>query len=196
MGQVALGFRSLFVKLSVFFVMASLLAWALGGTLWPRAEIVDYQGTSLGDQTWFWRLSVGGKQRGRASWQLMTRQRNQEPRSADGRSWDDCAGPVSAQGKIWFAGRSGFDDPWRIEAIGGDTVLLLPDRLAVERQLARLRAGLPLQDAQTIVRQRAAVLDPGGALAADDDSGLEAAAAPSVAPPRRAQAPGEAPSDG
>ena len=43
MGQVALGFRSLLIKLAVFFMMAVLLAWALGGTLWPRAEVADLQ---------------------------------------------------------------------------------------------------------------------------------------------------------
>jgi hypothetical protein len=37
----------------------------------------------------------------------------------------------------------------------------MPDRLAVEQQLARIAAGLPIQDAKTIAQQRAAVLDPG-----------------------------------
>lgn len=36
MGQVYLGFRSLLVKIAIFVVMAALLAWALGGTLWPK----------------------------------------------------------------------------------------------------------------------------------------------------------------
>ncbi|MDG2021380.1 MAG: hypothetical protein P8J59_05480 [Phycisphaerales bacterium] len=39
MGQVYLGFRSLLVKLAVFVVMAALLAWAIGGTLWPRTAV-------------------------------------------------------------------------------------------------------------------------------------------------------------
>lgn len=39
MGQVYLGFRSLLVKIVVFVVMAALLAWAIGGTLWPRTAI-------------------------------------------------------------------------------------------------------------------------------------------------------------
>ena len=36
MGQLALGVRSLIIRLVIFFFMAVLLAWALGGTLWPR----------------------------------------------------------------------------------------------------------------------------------------------------------------
>ena len=39
MGQVYLGFRSLLVKFAVFVVMAALLAWAIGGTLWPRTAV-------------------------------------------------------------------------------------------------------------------------------------------------------------
>ncbi len=48
MGQLALGVRSLIIRLMLFFVMAVLLAWALGGTLWPRPvsaqAIVDQDG--------------------------------------------------------------------------------------------------------------------------------------------------------
>ena len=39
MGQIYLGFRSLLVKIAIFVVMAALLAWALGGTLWPKTEV-------------------------------------------------------------------------------------------------------------------------------------------------------------
>lgn len=39
MGQVILGFRSLLVKIAVFVVMAAMLAWILGGTLWPKTAV-------------------------------------------------------------------------------------------------------------------------------------------------------------
>jgi len=39
MGQVILGFRSLLVKIAVFVAMASMLAWILGGTLWPKTAV-------------------------------------------------------------------------------------------------------------------------------------------------------------
>ena len=58
MGQVALGFRSLLVRAAVFFVMAALLAWALGGTLWPRAVGVLLEGVSFAGQEWVWRAEV------------------------------------------------------------------------------------------------------------------------------------------
>lgn len=37
--QLFLGFRSLAVKILIFVIMAALLAWALGGTLWPRSQV-------------------------------------------------------------------------------------------------------------------------------------------------------------
>ena len=39
MGQIVLGFRSLAVKVAVFVALAALLAWILGGTLWPRSVV-------------------------------------------------------------------------------------------------------------------------------------------------------------
>ena len=55
MGQVALGFRSLLVKVGIFVVMAALLAWALGGTLFPQ-PVQGLQGpvleTPSGDLAW------------------------------------------------------------------------------------------------------------------------------------------------
>ena len=58
MGQVALGFRSLLVRAAVFFVMAALLAWALGGTLWPRAVGVLLDEVSFAGTEWAWRAKV------------------------------------------------------------------------------------------------------------------------------------------
>ena len=58
MGQVALGFRSLLVRAAVFFVMAALLAWALGGTLWPRAVGVLLDGVTFAGKEWVWQAKV------------------------------------------------------------------------------------------------------------------------------------------
>lgn len=58
MGQVALGFRSLLVRAAVFFIMAALLAWALGGTLWPRAVGVFVDTAAFQGEAWAWRAEV------------------------------------------------------------------------------------------------------------------------------------------
>ena len=59
MGQVALGLRSLVVRIIVFVVMAALLAWALGGTLWPRpVHAVQRPVVDAGGQQWGWRVTI------------------------------------------------------------------------------------------------------------------------------------------
>ena len=54
MGQVALGFRSLFFRALIFFIMAALLAWALGGTLWPKPVCGSLDSVEFGDGQWTW----------------------------------------------------------------------------------------------------------------------------------------------
>ncbi len=169
MGQVALGFRSLAIKLSIFFVMAALLAWALGGTLspklWPRPKVVDFDGVSFNEQEWYWRLSVGGSDDHEVRWAMMKRDETGVATPIDTRAWVEVAGPVAANGKLYYAGRAFFNpnEPWRIECIdeaGQGTTSLMPDRLAVERQLARVKAGLDLQSPDEAMRDRSVVLDP------------------------------------
>lgn len=58
MGQVALGFRSLLVRAIVFFIMAALLAWALGGTLWPSPARIDLDPLVFHGQHWAWRAEL------------------------------------------------------------------------------------------------------------------------------------------
>lgn len=172
MGQVALGFRSLLIKLAAFFVMAVLLAWALGGTLWPRAETADFDSVSLGSHEWFWRLAVGGREPGAVQWRLMHRTVGaEEALPIDDRTWVEVAGPVTTADAVFFAGRSSFnpEEHWRLERIpfppddpGAPAAkpVVLPDRLAVERQLARAKAGLPIQNAAAVRLDRDIVLDP------------------------------------
>ena len=59
MGQVALGLRSLVVRIVVFIVMATLLAWVLGGTLWPRpVSAIQRPVINAGGSQWGWRVTV------------------------------------------------------------------------------------------------------------------------------------------
>jgi len=166
MGQVALGFRSLLIKLAVFVIMAALLAWALGGTLWPRAEVVEFDPVSFDGREWYWRVSVGGRQDGQIRWTMMVRDADGQTRAWEERSWVEVAGPVAIDEMLCYAGRASFNpaEPWRLATIGpaatSSTFAAMPDRLAVERQLERLKAGLPLEDIEHIRQQRESVLDP------------------------------------
>ncbi|MDG2477987.1 MAG: hypothetical protein P8M32_08850 [Phycisphaerales bacterium] len=59
MGQVALGLRSLGVRIVVFFIMAALLAWALGGTLWPwPVSAIQRPVINAGGTQWGWLVTV------------------------------------------------------------------------------------------------------------------------------------------
>jgi hypothetical protein len=59
MGQVALGLRSLVFRIVVFIVMATLLAWVLGGTLWPRpVSAIQRPVINAGGSQWGWRVTV------------------------------------------------------------------------------------------------------------------------------------------
>lgn len=169
MGQVLLGFRSLLIKLALFVVFAALLAWALGGTLFPRPEVKEFDSILFGGQRWYWKVSMGGKDpgRGRIVWQLMQAGADDEDaRPVGNRTWVEGVGPVVVGEDLYFAGLPSHNpnEHWRIDRIDESLEIveehLLPDRLAVEQQLARIREGLPVQDAETIEVQRGLVLDP------------------------------------
>ncbi|MCZ6836658.1 MAG: hypothetical protein O7G85_12850 [Planctomycetota bacterium] len=169
MGQVVLGFRSLIIKLSLFVLFAALLAWALGGTLFPRPEIREPDSILFQGQQWYWRIATGGKEPGpgRVVWQLMMRpSEDDDPMPIGTRTWVEGVGPIVVDENLYYAGLPSRNpnEHWRIERID-DTLavveeFMIPDRLAVERQLARLKAGLPIQDPDTIEAQRELVLDP------------------------------------
>jgi hypothetical protein len=171
MGQFALGLRSWLVKITVFVIMAALLAWALGGTLFPRPSVAKFEPVSFAGERWYWKLSVGGKNAGEVRWDLMTQGEDDKTAPFDAnRHWAEVAGPIVSGDTLYFAGRETLHpaQPWRIEAVDSSrkaTAHPMPDRLAVEQQLARLAAGLTLQDQQTIRRMRQAVLDPAPELA-------------------------------
>ena len=109
MGQVALGVRSLLIKAGIFFVMAGLLAWALGGTLFPQPTIVNLPGA--GDL--YWRISSGGEIHG-LQWSLI--RDDQEIKVGH---WQSVVGPVIVDGATWVA--TGNAGQWSYsKVIGAD----------------------------------------------------------------------------
>jgi hypothetical protein len=134
--------------------MAALLAWALGGTLWPRAETYDFPAVRFDDRDWNWRVAVGGRngEREPIRYLLLMAEPGRDPRRFDDRTWVDAAGPVVADGALYVAGRASFEpgEPWwlmRIDNAEADApaaTIELPDRLAVEQKLGRLREDAPV----------------------------------------------------
>ncbi len=110
MGQVALGFRSLFIKAAIFFVMAGLLAWTLGGALFPQPTVVNLPGAG----GVYWRVSSGGEING-LQWSLM--QGDQEVKIG---RWQSAVGPVIVDGVSWIA--TGNAGQWSFSKVTGSTV--------------------------------------------------------------------------
>ena len=110
MGQLALGFRSLLIKATIFFVMAGLLAWVLGGALFPQPTIVNLPGAG----EVYWRVSSGGEING-LQWSLM----NGEKEIKTGR-WQSAVGPVIVDGISWIA--TGNAGQWSFSKVTGETV--------------------------------------------------------------------------
>lgn len=173
MGQFALGIRSLLFKAAIFVVLAALLAWALGGTLFPRPSRADIPATSFAGHQWVWRVSVYDRRAfesrdasQRIEWQLRRDGVKDEDQPLSEPIWSDVAGPVVQDNRMHFAGRAKAANDWTIYTIDESNGIVaheaMPDRLAVEHQLARLKAGLPMQNAETIERERRIVLDPAG----------------------------------
>ncbi len=163
MGQFALGLRSLAIRLATFVAMAALLAWALGGTLFPRAEIVDGPAVTWHGATWRLRVAMGGDHRGQVRWELLRQQGEERPEPwplAGFGQWSEAAGPVATEDRLYVAFRDRDAPGWTLAAISdrGFETTSWPDRLEIERQLARLRNGLEPQTAGEAAAVRETIL--------------------------------------
>jgi hypothetical protein len=165
MGQLTLGLRSLVIKLAVFVVMAALLAWALGGTLWPRPEVVDFAPITFQGREWFPQLTVSRRRPEPVEWRLLVRNGEGRADPADPGVWRDMAPPIVVGEALYYAGLTGGIklNAWqliRIDGSGQRSAYAMPDRLAVEQQLSRVAAGLSVQDESEIRRERRTVIQP------------------------------------
>ncbi len=114
MGQVALGVRSLLIRLAIFFVMAVLLAWALGGTLWPRPVSANAMSIVTSDSTWTWDVRITSYSEPALTWTLA---REQGGRSHGG--WLEATGFVVSGDDVFTAGRHP-EQGWQILRLGSD----------------------------------------------------------------------------
>lgn len=173
MWQVVLGLRSLLVKIAVFVVMAALLAWALGGTLWPRTSIrkigtpVVCNGVPvvLVHQVREPRATYGIARVG-AEGEIVERTPKVEEMTP---AWRDAMTVVASPDGSAAAFAFQVVDRWMVGVIespadlagGGWREVEVIDRLEAARQLARFAAGLPLQDEPTQRAARETVLEAG-----------------------------------
>jgi hypothetical protein len=165
MGQFALGIRSLVLKSAVFVLLAALLAWTLGGRLWgPARTDFKEQGAMWNGDRWYWRMLVGGRDAADLRWNLMQLKPDGQVVVAVEDVAGEVAGPVGAATGLYYATRDlAAENGWQLIRIRPDRITdhwPLHDRLAVEWQLARVSAGLDVQDSTTLDTQRERVLDP------------------------------------
>jgi hypothetical protein len=129
MGQLALGLRSLLVRLAIFVVMAALLAWALGGTLFPRPTVVPLATTTVLGTAFQWELHAGEPVPGGQQWQLLRRIDSEMVPVTCAGWWSRPLGPVAIGEDVVIAGMwLGIDGPesphiptaqWKTLAITG-----------------------------------------------------------------------------
>ena len=187
MSQVLLGFRNLAFRIAIFVMLAAILVWLLGGNLFARSTVIPIGSATTGpgdgqmfvsleqvmppkaslpSDALFYRVAVDDGLRYGA-----------KPREHAER-FAQCSplievDPGGTDRAVWFAGEplkdgGGASGVWRIYRVGPysagpETMLEVADRLEAERQLARLKAGLPLQKAEIAAEAREAVLKAGDA---------------------------------
>lgn len=160
------------IKAAVFVVLASLLAWALGGTLWPRPQVAQMDAVTFENRTWNWQLAVGGARTEPSwvRWTMMVAEGDDPAQPHDDQHWFDVAGPVVTDDSLYYAGRLENESTWqlvRIDAEGDTHTSEVPDRFALELQLTRAERSLPLLDAQALQELREQTLKPASEDAAE-----------------------------
>lgn len=173
MGQFLLGLRSLFLRLAIFVLFAAILVWFLGGNLTAEPVIVRHGSVpcatgyarvvqvippleSLPSEREIWQVEVSPN--GEDDWRTMPSERILV------RATDLTRAP---DGMLYFAGASSGLKEWTIFALDCATGALsvrssgYAASLEVERQLARLGRGLPVQSAEVSAQAQDAVLRAG-----------------------------------
>lgn len=189
MSQVLLGFRNLAFRAAIFVALAALLVWFLGGSLFARESVlvlgaastgtasgeVDVRleqvvlpATELASDRIFLRVAIG--EPGALGRSASARNCTTQDRLAEATNLF-VADPGGTSRAVWFAGEplaagGGRTGVWRVYRVSPysacpETLLEVSDRLEAERQLARVKAGLPLQTAEAAAAARESVLRAG-----------------------------------
>ena len=150
------------------------MAWALGGALLPRTLRIAQQSVDHGGRAIGWHLVVREDAQVPPHW-ILSDLTEPKPEPLIDERWLAVAGLVN-RGESLVTGGQLLGPPGRwvvleLDESGSERWHDVPDRLEVERQLARVRNGLEIQDLATIHRDRAVVLDPGTTIADQDDDG-------------------------
>lgn len=167
MSQVLLGVRNLSLRIAVFVALAAALAWFLGGELFPHAKSlprssVEESGISARVVLWY---TPDGLVSERAQWRLEVDAGKGAHRVEP--AWSELTDPlIDRDGMVQVGAlRNGAWGVWIVDPKSEQPAATLRsnfnDRLEVERQLARVAAGLPLQTREQAGAARGALLRAG-----------------------------------
>jgi hypothetical protein len=188
--QVLLGVRNLSVRIAIFVLLAAVLVWFLGGSLFPRAdeivrgmvdvgragegagrvrlvEVVHPRSTLPSERVTF---AVEAEGEGIASTLGDGFERcTTLPTIVEAGSLVSVADP-SAYRTAYFVARHAGSDAWNLYEIGGyagcpRALHAYPDRFEAERQIARAQVGLPVQEPAVAAAARDAAIRAGDASA-------------------------------
>lgn len=97
MGQATLALRNLLIRAAIFVLLASALAWAVGGTLFGSHR-VDFPAIDWDGREWSVQVIGNGRQPDRVRWRLLWRH-GEDPwvvhPVSDGAQWRDLVGPIA-----------------------------------------------------------------------------------------------------
>ena len=97
MGQATLAVRDFLIRVAIFVVLAALLAWAVGGTLFGSHR-VNFPAVDWDGREWAVQVIGNGRQPDRVRWRLLSR-RGEEPWTvhpvSESGQWRDLVGPVA-----------------------------------------------------------------------------------------------------
>ncbi len=187
MSQVLLGFRNLSVRIAIFVALAALLVWFLGGSLFPRPDrvvrgVVDigrageglgklrlveivHPVASLPDERVTWTVEVSGESVSSTLGIDHFKPCGTLPVLVDAGSLVSVP-DATAFRTAYFVARPAGETKWSVYALGGYETCprelhAYADRLEAERQIARVVAGLTVQEPEQAMKQRARILQAG-----------------------------------
>lgn len=110
--QVGLGLRSLAIKAAVFVVLAGLLAWTIGGSIFPGSQVVNCPALEWAGVKWHPQVTGNGRGPAPVEWRVL-RTDTQGHSTSDALGvagvWRQLRGPVIRDGAMIVAVESEVD---------------------------------------------------------------------------------------
>ncbi len=132
--QVALGLRSLAIKVAVFVLLAAAFAWFIGGSIFPGSQIVNCPEVEWAGSRWYAQVKGNGSHPAPVEWRIFRTDASgddTEQRVGIEGVWRQVRGPVVADGALRYGieSESRAGSNWwlvTVDASGNATAAALP----------------------------------------------------------------------